>query len=59
MSTVAGRGTAEVVVQTAAARTLTVEENGKTFSTKGAAAAVTFTLPAATVGSRSIKRFMG
>ncbi|MGI8423579.1 MAG: hypothetical protein ACR2NO_05630 [Chloroflexota bacterium] len=52
MSTVSGRGIAEVVVQTAAARTLTGDENGKTFSTKGAAAAVTFTLPAATVGLR-------
>jgi hypothetical protein len=51
-STVAGRGLREIVVQTAAARTLTVEENGKKFSTKGAAGTVTFTLPAATVGLR-------
>jgi len=52
MSTISGRGIAEVVVQTASARTLTVEENGKLFSTKGAVATVTFTLPAATVGHR-------
>lgn len=50
--TVAGRHPADVIVQTAAARTLLAGENGSCFSTKGAAGAVTFTLPVAVVGLR-------
>lgn len=50
-STIAGRGLREVVVKTAN-YTVTVEDNGRKFSTKGAAGTVTFALPAATVGLR-------
>lgn len=54
MSTVAGRHIeeVEVLVVGTAARTLTVAENGKRFSSKGATGTVTLTLPPATVGLR-------
>lgn len=50
MSTLNGRGLRAVSVKTASAYTVTTSDNGTTFTNEGASAAVTFTLPAATVG---------
>lgn len=47
--TLSGRGPKEVIVKTADYTVLT-SDNGAVLSTKGAAGAVTFALPAATVG---------
>jgi hypothetical protein len=49
MSSVSGRGLRTVEAKTAN-YTVTNADNGKTFTTEGAAGAVTFALPAATVG---------
>lgn len=50
MSTLNGRALRGVEVKTAAYTVVTPTDNGKTFSTEGASAQVTFSLPAATVG---------
>jgi hypothetical protein len=49
MSTISGRGLREVVAKTAD-YTVTTNDCGKTFSTDGASATVTFALPVAAVG---------
>lgn len=50
MSTLNGMGRRTVSVKTADYTVVADTDNGKTFSTEGAGAAVTFALPAATVG---------
>lgn len=50
MSTVNGRGLREVSAKTAAYTVVAHTDNGKTFTNAGAGGAVTFSLPAATVG---------
>lgn len=50
MSTLNGRGLTTVEAKTAAYTVVAGTDNGKTFTTEGASGAVTFTLPAATVG---------
>lgn len=50
MSTLNGRGTRAVEVKTADYTIVAGTDNGKTFTNEGAGAAVTFALPAATVG---------
>lgn len=50
MSTLNGRGRRTVEVKTADYTIVADTDNGKTFTNEGAGAAVTFALPAATVG---------
>jgi hypothetical protein len=50
MSTVSGRGLRTVVAKTANYTVVTPSDNGKVFTNTGASGAVTFSLPAATVG---------
>lgn len=50
MSTVNGRGLRSVEAKTAAYTVVAGVDNGKTFTNAGAAGAVTFSLPPATVG---------
>lgn len=50
MSTINGRGKRTVAVKTANYTVLAKADNGKTFTNQGAAGAITFALPAATVG---------
>jgi hypothetical protein len=50
MSTLNGRGTRAVEVKTANYAVVAGVDNGKTFTNEGASGAVTFALPAATVG---------
>lgn len=50
MSTLSGRGLRTVEAKTAAYTVVADVDNGKTFTNAGATAAVTFSLPAATVG---------
>lgn len=50
MSTVNGRGLRTVAAKTASYTILTPADNGTTFTNEGAGAAITFSLPAATVG---------
>lgn len=50
MSTLNGQAIRTVEIKTANYTVVTPTDNGKTFTTEGAGAAVTFALPAATVG---------
>lgn len=50
MSTLAGRGLRTVAVKTANYTVVTPTDNGTTFTNEGASGAITFALPAATVG---------
>lgn len=49
-TTLSGQGLRSVTIKTAAYTVVANTDNGKTFSTEGASGAVTFSLPAATVG---------
>ena len=50
MSTLSGRGLRTVAAKTADYTVVANTDNGKTFTNEGASGAITFTLPAATVG---------
>lgn len=50
MSTISGRGLRTVVPKTANYTVVAATDNGKTFTNEGAAGAIAFALPAATVG---------
>jgi hypothetical protein len=52
MSTLNGRGLGAVEVKTANYTVVANTDNGKTFTNEGAGGAITFALPAATVGQR-------
>ena len=52
MSTLNGRGIGAVEAKTASYTVVANTDNGKTFTNQGAAGAITFSLPAATVGQR-------
>lgn len=52
MSTIAGRYLAGVEAKTAAYTVVVATDNGKVFTNEGASGAITFSMPAATVGQR-------